>query len=240
MKMVVNYMQSRDYRWKASGPADEPPKAVANPSGAIGEWLPTATSNGACFALSLWWMIKNSKGEDYWDWLGPPSSACPQRGFGATASVTPTHGAGKGVSQLIGLARAGEVVAKIQATMRAQAAMDEMGKFVVADRTVTAENPALRRTMPDGGYADLLDEIPLTDGYYYISIGNAGFNKGKGFYHGTACAIAGDDVRYFDPNFGECTELLKSQLLAFVEHLVYSQYGLPKSNSTLIQAIRFT
>ncbi len=236
--MAVNYVQSRDFRWKASGPVDGTAQAIANSTGAVGAWIPTATSEGVCLALSVWWIIKNSKGDDFWDWLGPPARACLQRAFGQTAATTVTHGAAKGQNIQMGLARAGDVVAKIQALMRTQKVMGGEQKFELVHETITAQNAALSRQMPDDAHADLLEDLPLGDGYYYISIGNPDF-KGKGFYHGTACEIKVGAVRYFDPNIGEADGLKKAELQNFVEHLVYSQYGLPNSSKTLIQAVRF-
>jgi hypothetical protein len=47
MPITRAYDQSKDPRWKS----DE------------------ETSEGVCFGLSVWWIIKNAQGEDYWTWM---------------------------------------------------------------------------------------------------------------------------------------------------------------------------
>lgn len=53
------YMQDRDSRWKICG---------------------GYTANGACFALSTWWIIQTAHGasEGFWNWLGPSEYATCQ------------------------------------------------------------------------------------------------------------------------------------------------------------------
>jgi hypothetical protein len=56
MGIVQTYKQSRDSRWKLCG---------------------TATADGACFALSAWWIIQTSRNASagFWNWLKPSDYA---------------------------------------------------------------------------------------------------------------------------------------------------------------------
>jgi len=69
MPIIHEYNQSKDPRWWAG---EVRPEALK--TGALGKssFYKTDTSEGVCFALSVWWIIKNAKGEDYWAWMPGP------------------------------------------------------------------------------------------------------------------------------------------------------------------------
>jgi hypothetical protein len=41
-------------------------------------YVATDTSDGVCFALSVWWIIKNANGEDFWAWMQGPGEQVKQ------------------------------------------------------------------------------------------------------------------------------------------------------------------
>jgi hypothetical protein len=243
MQMVVNYMQSRDYRWKASGPAGEVPQALANTSGLPGEWLPTSTSKGACMALSVYWIIQNANEEDFWGWLGPPATACRQRAFAQSLIMTPTHGPSKDTPTTIHLAKAGQVVADVQNLMRRQRKVladgDSLGsveKLILVNDVVTGET-SLSRVMDMDMYGDIVDkDTHFRPGYYYFSINS----DRQDFHHGVAAHVVDqDNVRFFDPNFGEGDQLKISELFTFIDQLVHVDYRLERGRWTKVEYIHF-
>jgi hypothetical protein len=67
-RTIQAYKQSADPRWWAG---EVKPSAMR---GALtkDDFEKTDTSEGVCFGLSIWWIIKRGKGEDFWTWMEGP------------------------------------------------------------------------------------------------------------------------------------------------------------------------
>jgi hypothetical protein len=63
------YKQSKDARWYAG---EVKPHLVGVGALNRDDFEKTDTSKGVCFGLSIWWIIKSARQEDFWIWmLGP-------------------------------------------------------------------------------------------------------------------------------------------------------------------------
>jgi len=185
-------MQARDWRWKSAG---------------------SATSDGACLALSVQWIIALATASDFFDWLGASKIATGQAPAGEDVRTQ---------DYTLGLAKAGEPVIRIHQLMATQKqilgdahiALGDVEKFKFVAATLE-EKAGLKAQ----GIVDILDSdgrspanleswvkcLSEEPGYKYISIG--GFREvdtRPSFQHGIAAWISGtDSYKLFDPNFGE-------------------------------------
>lgn len=69
------YKQSTDGRWYAG---EVKPELVGVGAITRHDFEPTDTSEGVCFGLSIWWIVKKAKNEDFWSWMvgaGPQVAA---------------------------------------------------------------------------------------------------------------------------------------------------------------------
>lgn len=66
---IKAYKQSGDARWYAG---EVKPHLVGVGATKAADFEPTDTSKGVCFGLSIWWIIKKAKAEDYWSWMTGP------------------------------------------------------------------------------------------------------------------------------------------------------------------------
>jgi Yersinia/Haemophilus virulence surface antigen len=64
---IQAYDQSRDPRWYAG---EVKPDRVGVGASRPEDFVPTDTSEGVCYGLSIWWIIKSAKKESFWDWMG--------------------------------------------------------------------------------------------------------------------------------------------------------------------------
>jgi hypothetical protein len=74
MPITHPYNQAQDSRWWAGEVKNVTALGALNRA----DFIDTDTSEGVCFSLSIWWIIKNARGEDYWAWMpgpGPQVSA---------------------------------------------------------------------------------------------------------------------------------------------------------------------
>lgn len=220
------YEQVKDYRWRASGPVED---GVANTvSGALrfagGQvaHLPTVTSNGACQGISMWWLIKNALGQDFWDWFGASkSSAAWSRRTNATA---------------------GEPVAKIQEIMKLQAAMP----FSRRQNHEAAVNYILSKTRPhlvkrrglvlrtNQSFRSMAYEVTAKQGYVFI-----GFSKQNWGGHAVAAHIRNDgSIAFMDPNAGEWEINSYADFYHLMEHEVGNGlYGGMRLDTVEIQTL---
>jgi hypothetical protein len=147
------YQQTKDTRWKG------------------------IASEGACFGLSVWWIIKNAQGADYWKWMETADGA-----------------------ELINLAVEQQVnCSELLDKNRFQAAQDiikgyaEKNLLIPRTEAVT-EGPEFTETGTQ----------KIKPGYYYISLEGLWPGQNKRSAHGIAAHIPADGpCKYFDPNLGE-------------------------------------
>jgi len=66
---VHAYDQSADGRWYAG---EVKPEKVGTGALKRSDFEGTDTSEGVCFALSVWWIVQRSNGVDFWTWLPGP------------------------------------------------------------------------------------------------------------------------------------------------------------------------
>jgi hypothetical protein len=201
--MDFPYKQAADGRWKAGDTTG----TIANSSQGAGMLaqglkqgtikLPTATSEGACRGISIWWLIKRSLGDDFWPWFGPPISAAP---------TSPNKNGA-----------AGEPVRVIKEVMQQQAkSIGINSSFMTTDQLRTmnlrnAMNYILKHTeghlITQRGLIEktaikwelVENEVKASPGYSYI-----GFNVDGWGGHAVAVHVAENgDIEFMDPNLGE-------------------------------------
>jgi hypothetical protein len=69
MPIIHEYNQGKDPRWWSG---EVRPEALKTGAFDKSGFYKTDTSSGVCFALSVWWIIKNAQGQDYWAWMQGP------------------------------------------------------------------------------------------------------------------------------------------------------------------------
>lgn len=185
------YEQAKDYRWQASGPAiDGIARTVVGAaafSSGIVPHVATVSTNGACQGISMWWLIKNAMGEDFWDWFGASRTSAPW-------------------SRLTN-AKAGDPVAKIKEVMKLQAATpfsrrqnhEAAVNYILAKTKahLTQKRGLVLRT--NQSFRSMAYEITAKRGYVFI-----GFSKQNWGGHAVAAHIRSDgSIAFLDPNAGE-------------------------------------
>lgn len=230
--MLVNYKQANDKRWKAG----EQVSATATPHGTMVTWAPTKTSSGVCLGLSCWWLILRGKGADFWDWLKPPLSACPQRPFQPPQNL-PGYWSQK---MMAGLGGATEAIQDVKDVMYAQANDDGLSwgrGYRVSRETIEAKSTL--RCETDG-----LDTIPMSQftaavsGLYVIFLIGNSQKSSEVFRHAIAAHVTQGKVVLFDPNIGEADDLDATELPDFCMHLLKVQYG--QNFLQIVGFLRFT
>jgi hypothetical protein len=63
------YKQSGDARWYAG---EVKSHLIGVGASKRDDFEPTDTSNGVCFGLTIWWIIKSSQNTDFWSWMSGP------------------------------------------------------------------------------------------------------------------------------------------------------------------------
>jgi virulence surface antigen len=63
---IRKYKQGDDGRWYAG---EVKPALVGVGAYSKADFEATATSDGACFGLSIWWIIKNATRQNFWSWM---------------------------------------------------------------------------------------------------------------------------------------------------------------------------
>ncbi|MGH2448621.1 MAG: YopT-type cysteine protease domain-containing protein [Chloroflexota bacterium] len=210
VKIVFPYDQAKDIRWYASEPTELAGAEAADAAAKRGEtvtlegnkyisWLKTTTSDGVCYALCAYWLALNSRGEDFWAWLGPGTRAAPESG-----RTNPL---------------AGEVVVRIRNMMWAQKQGVEktgsIGKFLEMEEFLN-ENSSLRncRTV-------LCNSWPIKGkgSFFYISMNGQRRKDRKDFHHGIAARLDESGSMLFDPNHGDISVSGPEEINAFIKFL---------------------
>ena len=221
VQILFEYHQSKDMRWYASEPTVLPGAEAAGVARAAGEtvttesnkfisWLKTSTSEGVCYALSGYWLALNSRGEDFWTWLGPGQRAAP-----TSERVHPA---------------AGEVVVKIRNMMRAQQQGIEksgsLGRLLEMQEFLKANSP-LRKCSKR-----LSNDMPI-DGagtFFFIGIDGQGRKTGKTFSHAVAARLNNDGAILFDPNFGDIQTTGLEELNEYITDACKTAYDIDLSD----------
>ena len=173
---IFDYQQGKDQRWK----------------------IKKITSAGACFGLSIFWIIKKANGVDYLTWLGPPKSASSQgrdpAKFGAEldAVVRVMQQQDKILTLLQGNH------AKLCNWARDRiATLDSGGGSTKLQ--AKGELVLFQKAAP----SQISNEVITTDGYSLIVFsGPIGANGADGA-HAVAAHVQLSTVVFFDPNLGE-------------------------------------
>lgn len=66
---IKAYRQADDARWHAG---EVKPHLIGVGARGKADFEVTDTSNGVCFGLSIWWIIKSARNEDFWNWMSGP------------------------------------------------------------------------------------------------------------------------------------------------------------------------
>jgi len=64
--LIHAYDQSHDPRWFAG---EVIPERLKGGAYSAKDFVPTDTSRGVCFGLSIWWIIKTAKNVNFWTWM---------------------------------------------------------------------------------------------------------------------------------------------------------------------------
>lgn len=65
-RTIKEYKQRTDGRWYAG---EVKPELIGVGASKAADYLPTDTSKGVCFGLSIWWIIKSANKADFWTWM---------------------------------------------------------------------------------------------------------------------------------------------------------------------------
>lgn len=190
------YSQARDPRWKVLGPS---------------------TANGACFALSVQFIICTATGVNFTKWLKPPDPGLPEGGLNGEPGVGMPFYQSLADRLLAQHQIANTVVTRMaeQARRIAEAAEHEgaVEKYRYCVELVTA-GAAVRPLLDPHGIAfqplklsrhrsmatTWAAEIAKDPGLKYISITSLNGEGRSG--HGIAGIVQGGQYGIFDPNFG--------------------------------------
>ncbi|MFN8491634.1 MAG: YopT-type cysteine protease domain-containing protein [Caldilineaceae bacterium] len=174
----LDYKQVNDFRWKQISP------------------------NGVCIALSIYWVIKNAKGENYLQWLDPPSAA-----------------SSKGRAYQPG--QESETVKKTNQQIAVLMKKQEQHNKAISDQCISADISFMEwaemKIVKHQGYGntdltldgdmvtleqktwyEIAREVTTKDGYVLFSWR---FTSGGG--HVCAAHITAPTIVFFDPNYGE-------------------------------------
>ncbi len=196
MALVWPYNQGRDPRWKALGPS---------------------TANGACFALSVQFIICTATGVNFVNWLKPPEVGPPEGGLNGEPGVgmpfyqrlahrlVAQHQIANTVvtrmaEQARRIAEAGEhlgAVEKYRYAVELVTANSPVRPMVNTDGIAFIPLPRQRRRPMASAWAA---EIAQSPGLKYISITTLTGEGSAG--HGIAGIVQGGQYGIFDPNFG--------------------------------------
>ena len=72
---VKLYNQSNDIRWYAG---EVKPQFIGVGASNRDQFEPTDTSNGVCYGLTIWWIIKKANNKDFWSWMPGPGPQVTQ------------------------------------------------------------------------------------------------------------------------------------------------------------------
>ena len=171
-RTIRAYDQSKDGRWYAG---EVKPERLRSGAVERQHFVATDTSEGVCFGLSIWWIIKSARKEPFGDWM---------------------VGAGPQVADITGLIRGQLGDAKINYVDEKQDAR----RFEVADKKNRSETKMTRQCELVKNEGVQFKETA----YYYLSLrGKFGSNAAAGG-HAMAVYLNHDGIcRYFDPNAGE-------------------------------------
>lgn len=218
---IFHYSQGMDMRWYASEPvlahgnkadavtAMRAGKRVTFESGRWIEWMETSTSFGVCYALVAFWIIRRAKGEDFLQWLKPPSRACPEVGNNVNAGV-------------------GAVVADIKAMQISQHGKNVVFKLVDAVSKIKQDAALVERDSATVKTGPIKDKTGFTfiviTGERKGALGATDFGGQGGFSHAIATHVtAKDNVVLFDPNRGEIKLSCVAEAHQFIDYLCTNQ-----------------
>jgi hypothetical protein len=68
-RLIREYKQSSDARWYAGEVKSD---LIGKGASKRSDFEATDTSKGVCFGLSIFWIIKSAKNEDFWSWMPGP------------------------------------------------------------------------------------------------------------------------------------------------------------------------
>jgi hypothetical protein len=163
-------------------------------------WPAIGLGGGVCYALSMYWIVKWSKGEDYLAWLSPPKEASSQ---------------GKstfGVGQLQSIKKLMENQSKFLGSIQHPGIKNQ--PFPLDDLPARTRKLAYAKLFIEGnsdlkaqGRLVLLQGAPL-DQIAAAIVANQGYvmlGWFKDGFGGHACAayVGSPDVWFFEPNFGQ-------------------------------------
>jgi hypothetical protein len=222
------YVQAADPRWSSSGAAVTVPNTAQGAdqlAKGLVPMLPTLTSSGACQGISMWWLIKRSLGEDFWDWFGPPKCAASQ--------------------SLIDNGKAGEPVRLIKEIMANQAGLGRLPQMSRAANHSAAINYILSKTKghltnkrglvlrDNATWKTLAYEIVVANGYCFIGFSRLGWGG-----HAIAAHICNDgSIEFFDPNHGEFEAPSVTTFVTWVDQILAPAYGFDKLTTFEMQTL---
>lgn len=172
-----------------------------------------AIQHGICLAISAEWIEHNSRGSNFWNWIGTPT--------GRGDLVLMGH-------RETGLVEVGKTL-EIARVIKSAYAVDEKqleklrkqkGSWAttwIEDKKVLKSAPRVNGSLRDSGYGLAL-EIVSTEGFKLIAIESTSTKKG----HALAASVSGNKVIYLDPNGGEA-EFDKSDFRSWfqMEHILF-------------------
>jgi hypothetical protein len=188
-RTIQAYNQSTDGRWYAG---EVKPDRLRLGAKERQHFVATDTSEGVCFSLCIWWIIKSARNERFWKWM---------------------VGAGPQVADITGLYRGQPGVSKIDYVNEAQ----DSRRFEVANKKIQAETKMTKQcelVMNKG--------VQFTEtAYYYISLRGKFGSATERSGHGIAVYLNHDGIcRYFDPNAGEYETDTAEEALADLKKLI--------------------
>jgi hypothetical protein len=213
--MQFIYQMGLDGRWKASDEGDG------------GRVLGTVTTNGACLGISLWWIIKRSRGDDFWTWFGPPRSAAP---------TGPEDGKAGEPILVIKEQTAQKTLNLMPPTINSREMhLDAATNYMIAKSTnglVRKQKPLVLAGPVD--WTVLAGEATKTPGFAFIALYWAGWGS-----HAVAAHIAPNGyIEWMDPNIGEVEKENTGALKEWFERVVGPQtYGRPPLDNVRIQLL---
>jgi hypothetical protein len=199
---TFDYVQSKDNRWD----------------------IKKITSQGACFGLSIYWVIKGANGVDYLGWLGPPQAACSK------GNKSPKMGA-----EMDGVVRVMQQQDKLlkicsgNESMLMHWARDRIAKSEKGGGSTSLVAQEALTLLQGATPKQIASEVDRLDGWSLICFWMKATGTAKGWGHAVAARVAGGAIDFFDPNLGEYHFTDKGDFEHWFEHKlikpVYSVSG---------------
>jgi Yersinia/Haemophilus virulence surface antigen len=193
-RTIKAYNQSKDGRWYAG---EVKPDRLRSGAVEREHFVATDTSEGVCFGLSIWWIIKSARKEPFWSWM---------------------VGAGPQVADITGLIRGQLGASKITYVDEKHDAR----RFEVADKKIRAETKMTRQCELVKNEGVQFDHTA----YYYLSLHGMFGSDTEASGHAIAVHFNRDGIcRYFDPNSGEYETDTAEEALDDLKNLILG-YGI--------------